>query len=264
MADLGSFFDPQGAQGPVTGDAQQPTLKDQWDAYLQNPGTRAALLSAGLSMMAGGWGSPMQNIAAGIGQGVEAGANVGSNIQKNVDQNDAIFRQRRKELEDNQLQRENMANRTEIANIYANQRITTAGMRIQPKSGAEAAAYNRTFNATATSLRQSIPYISGELSEDQVLQQAQQAAENAIAGARGIGAGVNGGGVNGGNLATPNGGGTSAGTIPPGNNSGATPSQNAQTQGTNRIRNPQTGQILTRGQDGNWYDEKTGQRYNGQ
>lgn len=263
MADLGSFFDPQGAQGgPVTGDAQQPSLKDQWDAYLQNPGTRAALLSAGLSMMAGGWGSPMQNIAAGIGQGVEAGANVGANIQKNTDQNDAIFRQRRKELEDNQLQRENMANRTEIANIYANQRITTAGMRMQPKSGAEAAAYNRTFNATATSLRQSIPYISGELSEDQVLQQAQQAAENAILGARSIGAGAPAGGTpNAGNLAAPSGQTPLPGSPVPGKQ---TPASGSQSQGPiekypegMKLVNPQTGQKLIR-QNGAWVP------YNGQ
>lgn len=255
--DLGALLNPQ-AQNSVS-DTQPATTKDQWDAYLANPATRAALLSTGLSLMAGGWGSPIQQIAQGIGAGVESGANVGANIQKHTDQTDAIARQQQRFGQEDQLKREELANRKDIANIYANTRITTAGMRIQPKSGAEAAAFNRTFNATATSLRQSLPYIQGTLTEDDVLQQARQAAENAIAGARSIGAGgQNVGNPNAGDLAAPDGQAPVPGANTQGNLPGASASQTQSP--VQRARDPKTGQVIEK-RNGTWYDVKTGKPY---
>lgn len=259
MFDLGAMLSPQAQNS--TSDSQPASTKDQWDAYLANPATRAALLSTGLSLMAGGWGSPIQQIAQGIGAGVESGANVGTNIQKDTDQSDAIARQQQRFGEEDQLKREELSNRKDIANIYANTRITTAGMRLQPKSSAETAAYNRTFNATATSLRQSLPYINGTLSEDDVIEQARRAAENAISGARSIGAGgQTGGNVNAGDLAGGNTDGVSAGGNTPGNLPGATPSQIQSP--VQRARDPKTGQVIEK-RNGTWYDVKTGKPYGG-
>lgn len=258
MFDLGSLLSPQAQNS--TSDTQPATTKDQWDAYLANPATRAALLSTGLSLMAGGWGSPIQQIAQGVGAGVESGANVGANMQKHTDMLDAVDRQQQRFSQEDQLKREELANRKDIANIYANTRLTTAGMRLQPKTGAETAAYNRTFNATATSLRQSLPYIQGQLTEDQVIEQARNAAENAISGARAIGAGQVPGNANAGDLAAPGGGTLPAGTNTPGNLPGASASQTQSP--VQRARDPKTGQVIVK-KNGIWYDEKTGQPYGG-
>ncbi len=43
-----------------------------WSAYLSNPANRAFLISAGLQMATGGWGSPVQQMAQALGKGFEA------------------------------------------------------------------------------------------------------------------------------------------------------------------------------------------------
>lgn len=43
-----------------------------WSAYLSNPANRAFLISAGLQMATGGWGSPLQQTAQALGKGFEA------------------------------------------------------------------------------------------------------------------------------------------------------------------------------------------------
>lgn len=226
MFDIGALFNPQQAaqaapQNTAT-DTQPASTKDQWDAYLSNPATRAALLNFGLSALVGGWGSPAQQIGQAIGQGVEAGGQVGANLDKQAEQDAAIARQESHFNTETQLRRDEMANRKDIANIAANTRLTTAGMRVQPRNAAEVAAYNRTFNSTAASLRASIPYMSGQITEDEVLQQAQTAAEQAIGGARSLGIGPTG---QGGDLAAPQGDGGLPGAGVPGNLPGVGSSQ---------------------------------------
>jgi hypothetical protein len=232
--DLGTLLNPQASNS--TSDTQPASTKDQWDAYLSNPATRAALLNFGLSALTGGWGSQGQQIASAIGQGVEAGGQVGANLDKQAESDAAIARQESQFNTETKLKREDLANRRDIANIAANTRITTAGMRLQPRTSAEVAAYNRTFNSTSVSLRQSLPYLQGQLTEDEVINQARDAAESAIGGARGMGIGGQSGA---GDLSGVGGGPQIPGVNPQGNLPGTSGSQNqGPVSGQPRIRMP--------------------------
>lgn len=52
--------------------APDPQLKSEWDGWLSNPANRAALANFGLTLMAGGWGGPAEQVAVAAGQGIEA------------------------------------------------------------------------------------------------------------------------------------------------------------------------------------------------
>jgi hypothetical protein len=222
LTDLGGLFQPQ-AQN-ATSDSQPATNKDQWDAYLANPATRAALLSTGLSLLAGGWGSPMQNIAASIGQGVEAGANVGANQQAEADKAARIARTTKRQQQEDDLKREEMASRERIADKYANTRITTANIRAGggPRNVQEQRVYDQMYQRAFSLGQQNQPIT--QATDEEIAQQAQVAAERALVAHRGQ-FGVPGGGANAGDLATPDGNLPVAGTMGGPPTAGATPSQ---------------------------------------
>lgn len=254
--DLSSLFNPMAAQQPdvqpqvaptqVT-DQQPPQAADGWNSFLSNPATRAALLNFGLNMMTGGWGSPTQRIGQSIGQGVEAGAQVGANQETEADKNAAIARQTTRQGQEDALEREKMANQRNIAQVGADTRISTANIRASggPKSNNELALYNKTYNSTAATIRQSIQYQTGQIGEDAVQQQAAQAADNALITGRaavGIAPGPNL--ANPAVLQAPPGG-----VMPPGPAGGNSVSQPQSPQvpaasSPPRMRNPKTGQIV--------------------
>ena len=66
--DLGSLFSPQ----PQVQAAPNPELKSQWDGWLSDPANKAGLLSFGLQAMAGGWGNGTQQLSAALGAGAES------------------------------------------------------------------------------------------------------------------------------------------------------------------------------------------------
>jgi len=59
------FAGPQQAADP-----QQ--LEGEWDSWLSSPANKAALMSFGLNLMGGGWGTPVQQFADAMGAGVRA------------------------------------------------------------------------------------------------------------------------------------------------------------------------------------------------
>lgn len=227
MFDLASMFNPQ-AQ-PSVSDGQPATQQDGWDAFLSNPATRAALLSFGLNTLAGGWGSPVQNLAQAAGAGLETGGAVGASEEAQAEKDAAIARQQQRFTEEDALKREEMANRTNIARIAADTRITTAGIRAaSPRNAVENKMYWDTYNKSLVGL-QNNALVSGQTPE-QIQAVAKANADAALEAyqVRFPGGGTApdaGGGAPGTNLAAPQGGGAPAGTVGQENSPGVAPSQ---------------------------------------
>jgi hypothetical protein len=95
--------------------APDPGLQQQWLGVLDNPATKAALLTAGLKLMTGGWGGPASQFAEAAGQGLDAAGGVYAE-QERVAQRDLTRSDRLSERAEDrslklQLQRERQQDR---------------------------------------------------------------------------------------------------------------------------------------------------------
>ncbi len=105
-----------------------PSFRNSVDGFFQDPVNRAGLLSFGLNMLSGGFGTPLQQFAHAAGQGVEsaAGAQAFQTKQDRLDENQD-FRERQLGQRAT-LARESQTGATNRANIVAKARLKAAGI----------------------------------------------------------------------------------------------------------------------------------------
>lgn len=95
---------------------------------MADPATQAFLTSTGLNLLAGGWGTRGAQVAHAVGAGMESAAGTAA-LQEEQRRAEEKMDIQRAELEQRgQLAREEIQGRKDVANIYANQRLQTAGM----------------------------------------------------------------------------------------------------------------------------------------
>ncbi len=106
-----------------------PSFRNSVDGFFQDPVNRAGLLSFGLNMLSGGFGTPLQQFAHAAGQGVEsaAGAEAFQTKQDRLDENQD-FRERQLGQRAT-LARESQAGQDRRAATFAKARLQAAGVR---------------------------------------------------------------------------------------------------------------------------------------
>ncbi len=106
-----------------------PSFRNSVDGFFQDPVNRAGLLSFGLNMLSGGFGTPLQQFAHAAGQGIEsaAGAEAFQTKQDRLDENQD-FRERQLGQRAT-LARESQAGQDRRANTFAKARLAAAGVR---------------------------------------------------------------------------------------------------------------------------------------
>lgn len=154
--DLGAMFSsPQQLSAPA---ADRADIKSQWDGWMSNPANRAALLGFGVQALAGGGGSFNQQLASALGNGMASAQGYEQlSHQRDVEEQDRDFKERQLSSTNSRADAQlasterihaaDRASREKIANIYADQRMTTAGMRadLHPLIQQE---WNKVYSAT--------------------------------------------------------------------------------------------------------------------
>lgn len=141
--DLGALF--TGGQQPApdatAGVGGSAGIKGQWDSWMSDPANRAALLGFGIQALAGGGGSFNQQLAAALGNGAASAQGYDQLVhQRETEAADRDFRERQLSSSNSRADAQlasterihaaDRASREKIANIYADQRLATAGMRV--------------------------------------------------------------------------------------------------------------------------------------
>ncbi len=106
-----------------------PSFRSAVDGFFQDPVNRAGLLSFGLNMLSGGFGTPLQQFAHAAGQGIESAAGAEA-FQTRQDRLDEAQDFRERGLGQRAgLAREAQEGATQRANIAAKSRLAAAGVR---------------------------------------------------------------------------------------------------------------------------------------
>lgn len=172
--DLGrSLTQPQ--QQPA---AASPSFANATNEFFQDPVNRAGLLSFGLNLMQGGFGTPLQQFAHAAGQGIEsaAGAEEFQTAQRRLDE-EQDFKERQLGQRAT-LAREGEAGALERSQIAARTRIQAAGLtgtslanKALSQAGAEFTAVGRALRANR---------LQNPMTDEEIQAAQQQAADNKL------------------------------------------------------------------------------------
>lgn len=156
-----------------------PDLKSQWDSFLTNPSTRAALLGFGIQALQGGYGSFGQQFGQALGAGLEAGGSVEA---QNIAQQEKAT--------DNARQDRALSQQMDIAKMNNATRLQIGSMKGTgaAKSLREQQMWMTSYKAAMDNLRKTYdPLITPEedmLSQEDMEAMATAAADRALANAR--------------------------------------------------------------------------------
>ena len=118
--DLGALV-----QGP------QKQQQGGWTQLLQDPVARSAMLSAGLQLMTGGWGSPSAQLAQVMGAGVSGAQGATEAIKKDEQYQDKLDEQAMNRASREREAGLNRDSRAEIAAVQNAGRLDVANVRVQ-------------------------------------------------------------------------------------------------------------------------------------
>ncbi len=170
--DLGQSLAPQQQAGA------SPSFRNAVDGFFQDPVNRAGLLSFGLNMLSGGFGTPLQQFAHAAGQGIESAAGAGAfqaSEQRKDEQQDFQERQLGQRAS---LSREKDAAALERTLVAAKARIQTAGLSGTSLANKALSQAGSEYTAVSRTLRQN--QLINNLSEEEIQGQAQAAAQNKL------------------------------------------------------------------------------------
>jgi len=128
--------EPAGFQEPTSnlGAQLQPqpqpndSLRGEWDAWFTDPANRAGMMSFGLNLLSGGFGTPLQQFAHAAGQGLESAAGAAT-FQQQQERLDARENFRERQLaQRGQIAAANRQSREKIASDLAKARVSSAGL----------------------------------------------------------------------------------------------------------------------------------------
>ena len=112
---------------------QGPQRQQQggWTQLLQDPVARSAMLSAGLQLMTGGWGSQSAQMAQVLGAGVSGAQGATEAIKKDEQYQDKLDEQAMNRASREREASLNRDSRAEIANVQNAGRLDVANVRVQ-------------------------------------------------------------------------------------------------------------------------------------
>ena len=155
-----------------------PSFRNAVDGFFQDPVNRAGLLSFGLNMLSGGFGTPLQQFAHAAGQGIESAAGAGAfqaSEQRKDEQQDFQERQLGQRAT---ISREKDAAALERVQVAARSRIQSAGLSGTSLANKALSQAGSEYTAVSRTLRQN--RLINNLSEEEIQTQAQAAAQNKL------------------------------------------------------------------------------------
>ena len=163
-------------QQPVA--APSPSFKNSVDQFFQDPVNRAGLLSFGLNLMSGGFGTPLQQFAHAAGQGIEsaAGAEKFQTEQGRLDEQQDF--QERQLSQRATLSREKDAAALERSQLAARTRIQAAGLTGTSLANKALSQAGAEFTAVGRALR--LNRLQNPMSDEEIQKAQAQAADNKL------------------------------------------------------------------------------------
>ncbi len=155
-----------------------PSFRNAVDGFFQDPVNRAGLLSFGLNMLSGGFGTPLQQFAHAAGQGIESAAGAEEFQTSERRKNEQQDFQERQLGQRATLSREKDAAALERTLIAARTRIQSAGLSGTSLANKALSQAGSEYTAVSRTLRQN--QFINNLSEEEIQAQAQAAAQNKL------------------------------------------------------------------------------------
>ena len=157
-----------------------PSFRNAVDGFFQDPVNRAGLLSFGLNMLSGGFGTPLQQFAHAAGQGIESAAGAEEFQTAERRKNEAQDLQERGLAQRGKIAREAQKGQTERALIAARARIEAAGIGGSSLANKAMSAFTNARKAALKSLNEDFLNPNKSASDDEKAKLADQAGQRAM------------------------------------------------------------------------------------